>query len=258
MLALMRLASLSPAVTEILFAIGAEKDIVCVDKFSDTPDGARAIAHLKDHQRIGDDELLEYRPEVVFTQTLVQEKLAVHLKSLEQFAVIHSDPRSLADIYDAIRSIGMLVGREKQALELIASMQQGFSQLQKKAKLLPRKPRFYIEEWHNPPMASGNWVPEIAKLAGGVSFPLEHRAPSREVALDEVQRFDPDIIVLSICGAGKLAEKRLLTGRDGWADLRAVADNHLFVIDDSLLNRPGPRLVEGAQRLYGWAFETLH
>ncbi len=82
--------------------------------------------------------------------------------------------------------------------------------------------------------------------------------PSREVTLEEIQSFDPDLIVLSICVAGSVASKELLTSRPGWKDLRAVRANHLFVIDDSLINCPGPRLTDGARRLFGWIFQALH
>ncbi len=267
----MRIASLSPAATEILFAIGAGKDIVCVDRYSDFPSEAAAIPHLSDHQKIDIDELASYQPEIVFTGTLVQQKLAAELRAADKFAVIHHDPRSLGDIASDIRSIGMLLEREREANELVAKMQQGFSDLRRKAKLLPKKPKLYIEEWHHPPMVSGNWVPEAIETAGGVSVKIEkvdsgewavgsgsRNGPSRGVTLEEIQAFNPDIIVLSICGAGKLAEKRLLTERAGWAELEAAKNDRVFVIDDSLLNRPGPRLVEGAQRLYGWMFQILH
>lgn len=254
----MRIASLSPTATEILFAIGAGSQVVCVDKYSDTPSDVARIPHIPEHQRIDADALAAYKPDIVFTATLVQEKLAAFLKLQQQFAVIHHDPRSLGDIDESIRSIGLLLGKEKEANQLVATMHRGYGDVRKKAKLLGRKPRVYVEEWHHPPMVSGNWVPELVQLAGGVSLPLPPRSPSREVSLAEVEAFDPDIVVLSICGAGKFAEKRLLTDRPGWNQLRAVTSNAVFVIDDSLLNRPGPRVVEGAQRLYGWMFQVLH
>ena len=78
------------------------------------------------------------------------------------------------------------------------------------------------------------------------------------MTLQEVTKFDPDLIVISWCGAGSLAEKKLLLEREGWGELRAIKQGSVRVIDDSLLNRPGPRLVEGCQRLYGWGFEMLH
>lgn len=253
----MRIASLSPAVTEILFALEQQKKIVCTDKFSDYPDAARAIAKLPEHQKIDPEALRVFTPEIVFTSTLVQARLADELKK-EGFAVIHQDPRSIGDLYENIRGIGILLDCTPRAEALIATLQQGFNDTKRKSGLLAHKPRVYVEEWHNPPMVSGNWVPELIKLAGGVPLSLPAGSASREVTLQEIQAFDPDLIVLSICGAGPLANKELLTKRAGWAELRAVQENHLFVIDDSLLNRPGPRLVEGTKRLFGWMFQVLH
>lgn len=256
----MRIASLSPATTEILFAMEQQRNIVCTDQFSDYPDAAKFLPHLRDHQKIAAEALRAHTPEIVFTSTLVQATLAEHLKA-EGFGVIHQDPRSIPDVYDCIRQVGMLLDCSARAEALIALMQQGFNDTKRKAGLFSRKPRVYIEEWHNPPMVSGNWVPEIVKIAGGTALQTgsdDKNFPSREVSLAEVQSFDPDIIVLSICGAGSLANKELLTSRTGWAELRAVRENHVFVIDDSLLNRPGPRLTEGAKRIFGWCFQVLH
>jgi iron complex transport system substrate-binding protein len=252
-----RIASLSPAVTEILFALEQQKKIVCRDRYSDYPEAAKNIPKLPEHQKIDAEALRTFTPEIVFTSTLVQKKLAEHLKK-EGFAVVHQDPRSVADIYSNIREIGALLDCGARAEALIASMQQGFNDAKKKAGLFPKRPKVYVEEWHNPPMVSGNWVPEIVKLGGGTPFALPASEPSREVSLQEIQIFDPDVIVLSICGAGSVASKELLTNRDGWKDLRAVQENHLFVIDDSLLNRPGPRLTEGAKRIFSWCFQVLH
>ena len=269
----MRIASLSPATTEILFVLGQHRNIVCTDQFSDVPDAAKAIPHLRDHQKIDAEALRQFQPDIVFTATLVQEKLAEKLRS-EQFAVVHQDPRSILEIYDSIRQIGTILACEPRAQALIAEMQQGFNDTKRKSGLFFRKPKVYIEEWHHPPMASGNWVPEVVRIAGGVPFDIRlneqelrskndelgdsRNPPSREVPLGEIQSFDPDVIVLSICGAGQAASKELLTSRSGWNELRAVTEHHLFVIDDSLLNRPGPRLTEGAKRLFSWMFQALH
>ncbi len=293
----MRIASLSPATTEILFALEQQRKILCVDRYSDYPEAAKALPRLNEHQKINTEELKKFAPEIVFTATLVQQKLAEKLKS-EGFGIIHQDPRSINEIYAAIREIGIILDCTARADALIATLQQGFNDTKRKSGLLMKRPRVYVEEWHNPPMVSGNWVPELVRLAGGIPFDIRSggqesgiknqelrdfknnnapraglltrgdsasgdstngkNPPSREVSLQEIQKFDPDLIVLSICGAGAIANKELLTNRIGWSDLRAVKENHLFVIDDSLLNRPGPRLVEGAKRLFGWVFQVLH
>lgn len=253
----MRIASLSPAATETLFSLGLGDQIVCTDQFSNFPEASRGIPHLKDHQKVDIEALRTHKPEMVLTGTVIQEKLAVELKSAG-FTVIHQDPRTINAIYESMRILGALLDADAAAEALVLRMQQGFNDVKKKAGLLPRRTKIYIEEWHQPPMASGNWVPEVARIAGGDQFPIPAGELSREVTLAEVMKHDPDLIVISWCGAGSLADKSLLEKREGWGALRAVQQGSVRVIDDSLLNRPGPRLVEGAQRLYGWLFELLH
>jgi len=253
----MRIASLSPAATEILFLLGRGKDIVCTDQFSNYPEEAKAIPHLRDHQKVDVADIKDHRPELVLTATVVQEKLAAMLKASE-LPVVHQDPRTLDAVYESIKALGIIVEKEKEAAELVAKMKKEFDAVRQKAKLLPRKPRVYVEEWHLPPMASGNWVPEVVAVAGGIAFPIKPGDLSREVSLAEVQAFDPDLIVISWCGAGRLSDKNLVLKREGWNSLKAVQQGRVRVIDDSLLNRPGPRLAEGAQQLFGWLFELLH
>lgn len=267
----MRLASLSPAITEILFRFGVEKDIVCTDHFSDYPDEVQQIPHLKDHQAIAVEAVLDYEPELVFTSTVVQAKLAEQLKA-EDVAVVHFDPRCINDTYNVIRQLGMLLQVEERASTVIREMQEGFNDVKRKAHVLEQSSvqgrlKLYIEEWPgsadasprpSPAFASGNWVPEIARIAGGEQLPQAKAGElSPQVTLKQVQQWQPDIVVLSWCGAGTAIDaKRLFLEREGWNQL--TEEKFVYVIDDSLLNRHGPRLVEGAQRLYGWMFERLH
>ncbi|TSC58279.1 MAG: iron complex transport system substrate-binding protein [Candidatus Peregrinibacteria bacterium Greene0416_19] len=252
-----RIASLSPAATEILFALGLGGRIVCTDQFSNHPDEAKAIPHVRDHQNVKAETLIEYKPEIVLTGISIQQNLAVDLRQAG-FTVVHQDPRTINAVYESIRQFGTIFDVEEKAHTLVLQMQQGLNAVKKKASLLGSKPRVYVEEWLEPPMISGNWVPEVVRIAGGEPFPIPPGELSRAVTLEEVARFNPDLIVISWCGAGSLVDKKLLMGRPGWDALRAVQTGHVKVIDDSLLNRPGPRLVEGAQRLYGWMFEMLH
>ena len=258
----MRIASLSPATTEILFGLGIglgkRHQIVCTDQFSNYPDAAKALPHLRDHVKVDIEELRKFQPEIIFTSTVIQEGLSRQLK-MAGLPVIHQDPRTIDQIYEATRQIGMLLGLEQEARAVILKMQQGFNDVKRKAGAMRGRgappARLYIEEWHDPPYASGNWVPEVARIAGAEQFPIAAGAVSPIVTLEEVQRWNPDMIVISWCGAGSLASKEVFLKRPGW---EALAKNNVRVIDDSLLNRPGPRLVEGAQRLYGWVFEMLH
>lgn len=253
----MRIVSLSPAATETLFAIELGKQIVAVDQFGNFPEEAKAIPHIKDHQKIDVRDVKDFKPDLVLTGTVVQEKLAAELKAAG-LPVFHQDPRTLDAVLESIVQLGVVVAEEERAKELVQKLKDEFAALKTKTKILPRKARVYCEEWHVPPMVSGNWVPDVLGYAGVQSFPIKAGELSREISLDDVKRFDPDLIVISWCGAGRLADKKLLMEREGWNALRAVQQGTVFVIDDSLLNRPGPRLLEGARQVYGFAFQTLH
>ncbi len=182
---------------------------------------------------------------------------------------------------DGIRHLGTIFDRPEEANTLVLNMQQKLNDVKKKASLLPKKLKVYIEEW--PPSAlpgraspfakasgdktagkptndkvSGNWVQELIKMSVGESFPMAKDSLSREISLLELTGFDADMMVISWCGAGELVDISTIEKREQWKELRFVREQKIRVIDDSLLNRPGPRIVEGAQHLYGWLFEALH
>ncbi len=259
----MRIASLSPAATEILFGLGLglgvrkKYEIVCVDQFSNFPEEAKEIPHVKGMTDMPPDALREFRPDIVLLDTSIQRGLSMKLRDAG-FAVVFHDPRTINAIYEMIRNLGAMLDCREATEALVLSMQRGFNDVKRKSALLPKKLKVYIEEWHEPPYVSGNWVPEVARIAGMEQFPMEAGSLSPEVTLEQVAVWDPDLIVISWCGAGNLAEKELLLKRPGWDQLRSVQTGAVKVIDDSLLNRPGPRLVDGARHLYGWAFEMLH
>jgi iron complex transport system substrate-binding protein len=253
----MRIVSLSPAATETLFALGLGSSIVGVDQFSNFPEEAKKIHHLRDHQNIRIADVRELKPDLILTATVIQEKLAAELKQAG-LPVFHQDSRTLEAVLKSIVDLAVVVAVEQRGVELVTKLRSEFAALRTKTRLLPAKAKVYSEEWHNPPMVSGNWVPDILTYAGVQSFPIRAGELSRAVTLEEVQKFDPDLILISWCGAGNLADKKLLMEREGWSVLRAVQKGNVFVIDDSLLNRPGPRLLEGAQKVYSRAFEVLH
>jgi len=128
----------------------------------------------------------------------------------------------------------------------VQSMKSDFSTISQSIDF-PRV-RLYCEEWHKPPTVSGNWVPKVIEIAGGTSLCPEGKV-SYAVSVEEVQSFDPQAVVLSLCGFGDKAKPEIVSERKEWQRVRAVRENKVFVIDDSLLNRPGPRLVDGARWL---------
>jgi len=154
---------------------------------------------------------------------------------------------TLEGVYASIVTIGERVGKTTEAASIVAHMREECSAVA--ATHSGPSVRLYIEEWSKPPMASGNWVPELAAIAGAEQVVARAGERSRAFDFRDLVAADPACIVLSICGARDRVPTQEVLSRQGWGVLRAVQRDQVFVIDDSILNRPGPRLIDGARAL---------
>ncbi len=246
-----RIISLAPSNTEILYALGAQDRLVAVTRYCDFPKEANKKPRIGGWLDINDELVKSYNPDLILTSTFVQNRITDRYKK-SKMNIVALMPTTLKGVFDSIIRIGKLVDKEKKAIQLIDSMKNKFEDIRKKI-FSKRKfflyPRVYIEEWHKPPTVSGNWVPTLVKIGGGDYSLIKAGVHSKEVTTEQIQRYDPEIIIISICGMSDKAPKEWVTKRDGWQNLSAVKNNKVYVFDDSLLNRPGPRLAIGLGQL---------
>ena len=242
----MRIASLAPSVTEILYELGASDEIICSTVFCDYPEEAKQLPKIGSWINIDLEKLKGLGPDIVFTSSAVQGHLTTRLKNLGM-PVVNINPVKLSEVVESYNQIGALVGREKQAGEIVKNLYKKI--MSRTLQSQEEGPRVYCEEWSNPPMASGNWVPDVVALAGGTGGVVKAGELSREFRLEDLQAFDPQIIFLHICGMGERVEAETVMQRPGWEALSAVQSHEVYVVDDSLLNRPTSRLFEGLEKL---------
>ena len=246
-----RILSLAPSATEILYSLGLGDKIVAVTRFCDYPEDAKTKPKVGGWLDVREDLVKTHNPDLIITSSFVQDKIVVKYRKMG-LQVLHSDPVTLEDVYVSIIDIGKSVGKREAAERIVADMEKSAAAINEQVRLFPRK-RVYCEEWHKPPTVSGNWVPDLIKLAGGTSL-IDSGSHSREITLQEIQRFNPEIIIISLCGFGDKIDKKIITERIGWEKLDAVRKDKIFVFDDSLLNRPDPRLIEGLKEIV----KTIH
>ena len=242
-----RIISLAPSNTEILYAIGAADRLVACTRYCDFPEEARKKPRIGGWLDINEELVKKYEPDLLLTSTFVQNKITKKYRK-SKMNIVALMPTTLKGVFDSIIKIGKLVDKENEAFQLITSMKNKFNEIQARIKS-KYKPRVYIEEWHKPPTVSGNWVPSLVRIAGGRYNLIKAGVHSREVTTEQIQRYDPEIIIISICGMADKAPKEWVTKRKGWENLSAVRNDKVYVFDDSWLNRPGPRLAVGAERL---------
>jgi iron complex transport system substrate-binding protein len=211
--------------------------------------------------RVSAELLEELKPSHIITQTQC-EVCAVSLRDVEEAvckitssrpAIVSLEPNSLADIWSDIRRVGNALGDGRRAEELITHLQERMNEIAQRAQLLQERPKVACIEWIDPLMSTGNWMPELVRMAGGINLFGEAGKHSPWMTWEELVAADPEIIVIMPCGFDierTIADMPALTVRSEWKNLKAVRTSRIFIADgNQYFNRPGPRLVESLQIL---------
>ena len=279
----MKIVSLLPSATEILFALGLGDQVVAVSHECDYPSDAsnrpvltKSALHQKIHdssqvdrevnQRRGDlyeidEKMLEkLQPDLILTQELCAVCAVSYTKVKEAARVLDADakivslePSSLEDIVDNILLVGKITAKSEQSQDLASRMLETIDRVKKSTLNVESRPRVFFMEWLQPPWAGGHWIPQMVDYAGGVDGVGRIGQPSHRIEWREVVEYRPEIIVLSPCGfdlQGVLGQLRELSSYPGWANIPAFKSNNIFAVNASAyFSRPGPRIVNGLELL---------
>ena len=286
-----RIVSLISSATEIVHALGQTRSQVgrshecdfpaeiaslpictkpTIDIYADSREIDRAV---KDRVRnalsvyeVFDDVLERLRPTHIITQTQC-EVCAVSLRDVErsvasrlasQPRIVSLTPNSLADVWDDIRRVAGTIGIAEHGETVVAALQARMCAISEKARAAKERPRVACIEWIEPLMGTGNWMPALVEMAGGVNLLGEPDRHSGYTSWEKIGASDPDVIIVCPCGfdmARTENEMYWLTRRPEWQTMRAVRNGRVYLADgNQYFNRPGPRLVETLQILA----ETLH
>lgn len=280
----MRIVSLVPNATEILFALGAGDRVVGVSHECDWPEEARTrpiltgsalqpgmsaaevdaavsaqVGSGKSLYTLDEKRIAELAPDLIFTQELCP-VCAVSTGQVEAATrplprcpeLLSLDPNTLDDVFADIRRVGEATGLAERAEALVEGLRQRVAAVERAVAGRPR-PRVAALEWLDPPFSGGHWVPEMIARAGGEDLFGEPGGPSRRLGWGDLRAADPDVLIAMPCGfdeAGAREQIALVAGRPEWSSLRAVREGRAFPVDaNGCFSRPGPRLVDGIERL---------
>jgi len=246
-----RVVCLTEETVETLYLLGADELVVGVSGFVVRPPEARRKPRVSSFLDANFDRILELRPDLVLGFSDLQADIGREL--CKRGVPVHLfNQRSVAEILQAVRLTGALVGRGEEADALANRLGAGLARHADAAASLPRRPRMFFEEWNEPLISGIRWCSELMELVGGVDVCVESRASQgargRIFPPEEVARRDPEGVVASWCGRKAKPEK--IRGRPGWADVRAVQDDQLYEIKSAVILQPGPAaLTEGVEQL---------
>jgi len=282
----LKIVSLLPSATEIVYALGLGDQLEGVTDGCDHPAEARAKPivsasrlDVPDNARAGDvdravneavadgdplyaldtDLIGRIQPDLILTQDLCR-VCAVPSgdvdRALERLGcraeVLSLDPHAIDDVLDDIVSVGARTNTSGRAEALVEHLRARIAAVAEVARALPATATFPLE-WLERPYAAGHWVPEMIERAGGVPVLCEPGLPSRTVSWDEVAAAAPEAVVFMPCGYDLAGALRQASGIIGIRILRetpAARAGRFWVVDaTSYYSRPGPRLVEGIELL---------
>lgn len=281
----MRIVSLLPSATEILFALGFDREVVGVSHECDFPAEARA-KKVVIHSRIPHDAspseidrlvreyvsrgeslyavdaqaLEELAPDLIITQDLCHvcaaspDDLAAALARFpERPEVLCLNPQDLGHVWRDILWVGEQTRRGRAAETLLEQIGERLARVEETAGNVSERPRVAFLEWLQPFYIGGHWVPEMIHLAGGHDVLGRVRTPSTRVTLEQIIAAAPDILLVSPCGYNARRardEYRSMQHSDEWHALPAVRNGRVYALEaNHYFSRPGPRLITGIEAL---------
>src|ERR1700761_1125386 len=276
----MRIVSLVPSATEMLFALGLGPDLIAVTHECDYPPEAQELprvtrdvlpaglssaeidAAVKERTLAGEsiyeldaEALHDLRPDLIVTQALcsvcavsyddvraIAEEIETHPR------VISLDPHTLGEVLGDARTLAQATDHKDAAVELVRDAAERIDRVRLSTRRVSRRPRVAALEWLDPPFAAGHWTPQLIEYAGGedvLGFPGEH---SERRTWDEVIASQADVVIVMPCGYdAEIAHREAEMHRD---ELAAVGAGEVVAVDAAAyFSRPRPRIIDGLELL---------
>ena len=283
----MRICSFLPSATEIVCALGLGDQLVGVSHNCDYPDhtttkpvvsrSIRGISHLPSAEidaivqqaRANDNPiywidgnlLRELRPDLILTQELC-EVCAIGSGSVFETAaqvldcapiIVTVRPAGVNDIFQNILTIGKAAGVAGRAESLVSDLEHRVARVRDGVMGIDRRPRVFCVDWLNPLRNTGQWVPELVELAGGLEGLAVKWGKSRELAWREVLAYQPEYLMVMPCALAPeragLEARQHLPLLPGWSNLPAVQQGQVYLFDGRVPSRHGPRVVDVMEAL---------
>ncbi len=242
-----RVVSLVPAITELLFAMGAGDRLVGRTRFDEHPPEARLVPSVGDGMRPAGELVVAREPDLVVLYAGAENRTALgelERAGLRVLAVRHD---RLEDLERNLGRLGRATGCVSEARRLRDEIGEGLRRVAAATDSLPRRSVYY-EVWGDPPITVGadSFLDTLISVAGGRNVFGDLRSPSPQVSLEAIARRQPEVVLWSGPGVGSLPPPR---ERPGWSAVDAVRIGSVRTVDVELLHRLGPRVPEAAAAL---------
>ena len=282
----MRIISLLPSATEILFALGLGEQVAAVTHECDYPPGAARKPHitkslLRPDMTSGEidaavksqlsadahslyaidrDLLARIAPDLIVTQQLCEVCAVAYDEVLDAVRalplrpdVLNLEPSTLADVFADIRRVGTATRCGDVAARVVAALEARVERVRAAVAGAASRPVVAFLEWIDPLFCGGHWNPELVRLAGGIDPLGREHQPSAQITWEALRDAQPEVMVISCCGFSAARARQdlpILEAQPAFADLPCARASRVHVVDGAAyFSRPGPRLVDSLELL---------
>jgi iron complex transport system substrate-binding protein len=246
------IVSLAPSNTEILFAIGAGKQVVGRDAFSDYPAEAKSITDVGGgYGELNMEMIVSLKPDLVLAAPLTTGEQVKAMESLGLTVYVLPNPTDFQGLYTNLQTVAQLTGHPDQAAGLVKDLQQRVASVQQKIATTPNRPLVFYELDSTDPNApwtagAGTFIDTLITLAGGKNLGDSLGSDWAQISIEALITQNPNVIILGDYTWGGMTPEKV-RARAGWETLAAVKNGQVYTFDDNLVSRPGPRMVDGLE-----------
>jgi iron complex transport system substrate-binding protein len=243
-----RIVSHVPAITEILFALSLEERVVGVSDYCDYPEEAKLKPSVGNYYNPSIEGIVALDPDLVLT-----DGHSDSIKGLDNLGITSMviDPKDIDGILIGIELLGKFTNTEKEAKKLIENMQQDMASILARVEGIPKISVVYIFDATDPnnPWAAGpgSFADSLINMAGGRNIAAQAQGAWIQLSIEEIVRSDPRIILIDASMGTAVISKETLKEHPIWGGMTAVNQDRIYAVDSDLVNRPGPRIVQGME-----------
>lgn len=242
-----RVVSLAPHATELLFAIQAGDKLVGTVEYSDYPTAAQDIRRIGSYNALDLEAILALQPDLIIGWRTGNNPVQIEKLRALGLPVFVSEPRRIDDIPATARRLAKLTGTGEQAKDFIQQFEQQYLSLIQRYR--SRRPvKLFYEVWQQPLITINgeHLISDLIRLCGAINVFADVTALAPTVSVESVIKAAPDII---ITGSYPVAQDEWLDNWQRWPQIPAVRHNQLYFINPDLIQRQGPRILQGAEQL---------
>lgn len=252
-----RIISLAPSNTEILFALGLDDRVVGVSDYCNYPPEVQEKPSIGGFSTPNIEEVVALSPDLILATSIHEKRIIPQLeeKGLTVFAL---NPKTLDEVLESITLVGEISGKDEEASQLVAEMQNRIKAVTEKTDNLPetQRPRVFYITWHDPLKTAGSETrhDELIRMAGGTNIALD-LAGYAAITLEVVIQANPEVILAGVgMGSGEDLPFQYVKTEPRLRNVDARINNRVYSIDVDLAGRPGPRIVDALEQFA----ESIH